>query len=122
MKKTIIISFVCLAVAMFAGYNVYLSNVKTKGLSDLALENVEALASVEPGAVKCGTRTENINTKTACSMDNLYSQGFVGIEYSQLSNGTDYTYKKGRMGQQFYCHTAYPELINNVVTKGCNVQ
>ena len=92
MKKTIIISFVCLAVAMFAGYNVYLSNVKTKGLSDLALENVEALASAEPGAVKCGTRTENINTKTACSMDNLYSQGFVGIEYSQLSNGTDYTY------------------------------
>lgn len=47
MKKTIIISFVCLAVAMFAGYNAYLSNIKTKGLSDLALANIEALARGE---------------------------------------------------------------------------
>ena len=53
MKKTIIISFVCLAVAMFAGYNAYLSNVKTKGLSDLAKANVEALAIYE----------DNISTK-----------------------------------------------------------
>lgn len=59
MKKTIIISFVCLAVAMFAGYNVYLSNVKTKGLSDLALANVEALAVGDyiPGT-GCGEEVE----------------------------------------------------------------
>ena len=47
MKKNIIKSTMIAAVAIFAGYNVYQSNVKTEGLSDIMMANVEALAQNE---------------------------------------------------------------------------
>ncbi|MBP1616099.1 MAG: hypothetical protein H6Q13_3547 [Bacteroidetes bacterium] len=43
MKKKILLSMVVVAIAVFASYNVYISNHSTM-LSDLALANVEALA------------------------------------------------------------------------------
>ena len=44
MKKTLLKSLAVAAFAMIAGYNVYRSNSKTEGMSELALKNVEALA------------------------------------------------------------------------------
>jgi len=44
MKRKMFLGIAALAVAVVSGYNVYLSKPSTKGLSDLALANVEALA------------------------------------------------------------------------------
>ncbi len=43
MKRNILLSMVVVAIAIFASYNVYISNHSTM-LSDLVLANVEALA------------------------------------------------------------------------------
>lgn len=53
MKKNNIKSILIAAVAIFAGYNMYQSNVKTEGMSDIALANVEALAQDEAGGWYC---------------------------------------------------------------------
>ena len=45
MKKTLLKSLAVAAFAMIAGYNVYRSNSKTEGMSELMLANVEALAN-----------------------------------------------------------------------------
>ena len=45
MKRKMFLGIAALAVAVVSGYNVYLSKPSTKGLSDLALANVEALAN-----------------------------------------------------------------------------
>ena len=47
MKKTIIKCLVVATFAMIAGYNMYQSNSKTEGMSELMLANVEALANEE---------------------------------------------------------------------------
>ena len=47
MKRKMFLGIAALAVAVVSGYNVYLSKPSTKGLSDLALANVEALADDE---------------------------------------------------------------------------
>lgn len=44
MSKTISKTLVVAAFAMIAGYNVYQSDSKTEGMSELALANVEAIA------------------------------------------------------------------------------
>ena len=41
------------ALAMIAGYNVYQSNSKTEGMSELMLTNVEALAAGEGVGITC---------------------------------------------------------------------
>ena len=45
--KKIMKSLAIVAVAIFAGYNVYQSNNETEGMSDTMLANVEALAGEE---------------------------------------------------------------------------
>lgn len=47
MKKNFIKSTMIAVVAIFAGYNVYQSNVNTIEMSDIMLANVEALADNE---------------------------------------------------------------------------
>ena len=47
MKKTILKCLVVATFAMIAGYNMYQSNSKTEGMSELMLANVEALANEE---------------------------------------------------------------------------
>ena len=47
MRKQLFLSISALAVAVLSGYNMYFSKPNTKGLSDLALANVEALAVKE---------------------------------------------------------------------------
>ena len=47
MKKTILKCLVVATFAMIAGYNMYQSNSKTEGMSELMLANVEALAGNE---------------------------------------------------------------------------
>ena len=47
MKKNIIKSAMIAVVAIFAGYNMYQSNMNSKNLSDVMLANVEALAQDE---------------------------------------------------------------------------
>lgn len=47
MKKNFIKSTMIAVVAIFAGYNVYQSNVNTIEMSDIMLANVEALAQNE---------------------------------------------------------------------------
>ena len=70
MKKNIIKSTVIAAVAIFAGYNVYQSNVNTIEMSDIMLANVEALADNEGDDVikvcpiKGGTCTVQIGEQT----------------------------------------------------------
>lgn len=44
MKKNFLRTLAVAAIAMFVGYNVYRSESKIEGMSELALENVEALA------------------------------------------------------------------------------
>ena len=44
MKKNFLRILAIAAIAMFAGYNVYWSELKIEGMSELALKNVEALA------------------------------------------------------------------------------
>ncbi|MBR2455998.1 MAG: NVEALA domain-containing protein [Bacteroidaceae bacterium] len=66
MNKKLLLSIAALAVAAVAGYNVYQSRTNTMGLSDLALANVEALAT-----------REQVND-TGCYGPNLYSE--VGIK------------------------------------------
>lgn len=52
MKKKLISAAFVVAIALTAGYNVYNSQNK-EALSDLALDNVEALASGEGGGMGC---------------------------------------------------------------------
>lgn len=52
MKSKIFKSMVVAFVAIIAGYNVYQSNVNSQKLSDVMLENVEALANNESDVVK----------------------------------------------------------------------
>lgn len=49
MKRNLLKSLAVAAFAMVAGYNVYQSDSKTEGMSELMLANVEALASGEYG-------------------------------------------------------------------------
>ena len=49
MKKNLLKGLAVVAFAMIAGYNVYQSNSKTEGMSELMLANVEALARGENG-------------------------------------------------------------------------
>lgn len=51
--KNIFKSLAIVAVAIFAGYNVYQSNNETEGMSDTMLANVEALASGEGSGMIC---------------------------------------------------------------------
>ena len=53
MKKNIIKTTMIAVVAIFAGYNVYQSNMNSNELSDVMLANVEALADNEAGANGC---------------------------------------------------------------------
>lgn len=58
MKKNIIKSTVIAAVAIFASYNMYQSNMNSEELSDIVLANVEALAQNEGSETKvycCGS-------------------------------------------------------------------
>lgn len=52
MKKKFIAAMAVAVVAVVTGYNVY-SSQKSVTMSDLALANVEALASDESGSVDC---------------------------------------------------------------------
>ena len=52
MKNIMRITMVA-AFALFAGYNMYQSNSKTEGMSELMLANVEALAGGENGSFNC---------------------------------------------------------------------
>ena len=61
MKKNIIKLTMLVAVAIVAGYNTYQSNVKTDGMSNAMLANVEALAQDE-GFVDDGTCYHSIST------------------------------------------------------------
>lgn len=47
MKSNIFKSMAVVAVAIFAGYNVYQSNVNNEEMSSIVLENIEALADEE---------------------------------------------------------------------------
>ena len=51
--KNLFKSLAIIAVAIFAGYNVYQSNNETEGMSDTMLANVEALAGGENGSFNC---------------------------------------------------------------------
>ena len=53
MSKTISKTLAVVAFAMIAGYNMYQSNSKTEGMSELMLANVEALAGGENGSFNC---------------------------------------------------------------------
>ena len=53
MSKTISKTLAVVAFAMIAGYNVYRSESKIEGMSELALENLEALAREEWGNGTC---------------------------------------------------------------------
>ena len=53
MKKTILKCLVVATFAMIAGYNMYQSNSKTEGMSELMLTNVEALAAGEGVGITC---------------------------------------------------------------------
>ena len=53
MKKTLLKGLAVAALAMIAGYNVYRSESKIEGMSELALENLEALAREEWGNGTC---------------------------------------------------------------------
>ena len=52
MKKKIMYAVACVALAVVAGWN-YQQNQKDVAMSDLTLENIEALASGEGGSVRC---------------------------------------------------------------------
>lgn len=47
MKRKMFLGIAAVAVAVVSGYNVYQARTSTKGLSDLAKANVEALAIIE---------------------------------------------------------------------------
>lgn len=53
MKKKFLRALAIAAIAMFACYNVYQSYLETERMSELALENVEALASGEGSGLAC---------------------------------------------------------------------
>jgi hypothetical protein len=53
MKKNFLRTLAVAAIAMFVGYNVYRSESKIEGMSELALENLEALAREEWGNGTC---------------------------------------------------------------------
>ena len=55
MKKTILKCLVVATFAMIAGYNMYQSNSKTEGMSELMLANVEVLAQNETSSKCSGT-------------------------------------------------------------------
>ena len=75
MKKTILKCLVVATFAMIAGYNMYQSNSKTEGMSELMLANVEALAGYEYNPnISYGYRleeckdSEGIITGVKCSL------------------------------------------------------
>lgn len=53
MKKNIIRNTLIATIAIVAGFNVYQSNVNNEEMSDMVLENVEALAQDESGDWYC---------------------------------------------------------------------
>ena len=55
MSKTISKTLAVVAFAMIAGYNVYESDSKTEGMSELMLANVEVLAQNETSSKCSGT-------------------------------------------------------------------
>ena len=116
-KKIFSVTFV-VALAAIAGYNTYVNQTEVE-MSDMALANVEALAGPEGESVQtCGTHYETINDKKKCEMDNLYSQGFVGIEYSQTT-GTDKKYWKGFRGLFYICTSTSGIPQDNVKEYDC---
>ena len=67
MKRCLLKGLVVTAFAMIAGYNVYQSDSKTEGMSELALANVEALASTECNYTLSGPSSYNITFLWLCS-------------------------------------------------------
>ena len=85
MKKYLKVFFV-VAVATVAGYNVYQSQFVMNGLSEMALANVEALASGEydyvvAGCIKdCGNSYSGVCTTKA-------TNGAVGVKCDHAASG-----------------------------------
>lgn len=61
MKKNIIRNILIATIAIVTGFNVYQSNVNNEEMSDIVLENVEALAQSE-GFIDDGTCYHSIST------------------------------------------------------------
>ena len=81
--KNIFKSLAIVAVAIFAGYNVYQSNNETEGMSDTMLANVEALAS-----------GESIGTYDCCDNKQTCTGNYCGIFLPAGGSAVRVYYKK----------------------------
>ena len=83
MKKTILKCLVVATFAMIAGYNMYQSNSKTEGMSELMLANVEALAN-EDGMME--TIFGQIGILHGVKNTDLYLSVLLVEQLGQISN------------------------------------
>lgn len=122
MKKTIIISFVCLAVAIVAVYNFHQSNLRTAhitGLSNLTMNNVEALAN-NSSEVFCQTITtfvhEDIEFCPLCNKDEIR----VRVSTQECNNGwLSYCYP-GYISEYLDCKGEVETTLDNTYFSRCN--
>ena len=120
-KKKIFGSIAVLAIAALAAFNVNI-NTQEDGLSDVSLNNVEALASETPNSdKKCSTSISSKNNKEMCSTRPVKYTTLIGTSYSCSSTkiGGSTTCRTGFSGTLSSECNGRTETINSVVTIGC---
>lgn len=101
MKKKILSVTFAVAIMTVAAFNVYINQTKAS-LSELALANIEALASSENEEEEtCGTGSKPTDPLTTCPQCKVKC-GLDGTNYFRTT-GNDTQYKDGFEGWLHYC-------------------
>lgn len=118
MKRKLLCGLAVLAIAVAAAWNVNL-NSQTKGMSDVMLANVEALAdSEEPGegGKNCKQKTKSVDWDLPC--DNIYIQSRHGLKYS-CEKGESVGCKEGFIGVAKECDGSSTTTTADDPTDAC---
>lgn len=117
MRRKMFLGIAALAIAVVSGYNVYQARTSTKGLSDLALANVEALA-VKEGFPEDPFEGQGPKERYVRNVQYYYNYGISyshtasdGVNYYNLAEQPVTSVSCSGMGN-LQCHEAdYPGMI-----------
>ena len=103
MKRKMFLGIAALAVAVVSGYNVYQARTSTKGLSDLALANVEALARIEDNnSTIVGECWKSYTMITECHVKCICGEIWYPERRQQQSVARNVRGKCGRCGNSMW--------------------
>ena len=121
MKKHLITATFAVAIAAMAGYNTYLSHVED-GMSDMVLENVEALADdTENNKKDSYCRTDEVLVDYTYKCFHGGKVGFAGTIFSCVKGGLETECTEGEKGKSYECNMNHLIMqVSNLKTVACD--